>query len=45
MRQNDFFAKIKVDNGIGFKEFYSQTLEEESLVHPIFSNYKLVSLD
>lgn len=45
LKENDLFARIAASNSQTFKEFYKQRIPEENLVHPIFSNYKMVSLD
>jgi hypothetical protein len=45
LSNNDYFAKTNLKNGLSFGDYSKQKLEEEKFVNPIFTNYKLVSLD
>jgi len=43
--ENDFFAKTGLSNGESLEEFFKKRPVEEEYVLPIFTDYKLVSLD
>ena len=45
MKDEDFLAKVNQSNGVSFEEFHKARVNENDLVFPIFTDYKLVSLD
>jgi hypothetical protein len=42
----DFFKQLGLQQKVSMQEYFGgKKVKEEDLVHPIFSNYKMVSLD
>jgi hypothetical protein len=46
MEENDFFKKFGISQKVSLEDhFGGKRFREEDLVFPIFTNYKMVSLD